>query len=542
MGKQKGKSNRGPDDNRNKPNKSKPCDKSNGTRPDEESNDNRMSRKQDPFWYAKDEKAIKNMANLPFLEVLGEVIGQSRDYVPGIVTFRYFPTIGSEGYIEGEGSGADNASLNGYATRAAQAYYNYVVEGFTGGVDFEAPDLMMTAIAGDSLMAAMMEGKRAYGLAKYYLQFNNTYAATALKALGFEPKALISNLADFRAEYNIRVNQINKLIAVPKQFYIGDRWEFQNAFIFTDTDDPDFSTGYAWVSQAALKYTPTLIDTGTCLTWLQKSTNSQGIDFMTQESYFAYIDELINALVDDDVRSMFGAIRRVYSDGDLKQLSELEEGYSTPVIRNDVVAMQVHNMSWVSGGVFGIYGKLVNGAFSQAPLTNVPLYQDANGALISVIACTKEAWQPLAGYTERLLDLYDHLATPDVVLDATTTMTFATGRIQSGSTATGNDYYRMACRTEVVFRVQAWAGAQVWDIPYSMKQSDVGASIYTVSAMSHLDSHPIMLVTDGGGNVLTYLGEIDKYTIVANSVLEKMHNRSLYQLLAMPANSKSVTK
>lgn len=531
--------------------------------------DSAMISAQEPFWYAKDEKAIANMATFPWNDIVGDKYPgvtrgtTSNDRTPAIVTYPVWHCIGSR-----------DVTRNNYLTRAADTYYQYVTQGFTGAVDFEAPDLLFTALAGESLLALLIEGKRAYGLMKYYLQYNKYYARTIVRALGFDFDDLNKKMAEFRTQYNIRVAQINKLIAIPKSFFIGDRWEYLSSWVFTDTDSPEYSTAYAYVIQACLKYEATAINTGTSLSWVNKSS-----DFFTVTSFFTFLDSLINALTDSDARDIYGAIRRVYNPSDLKVVSELEEDFTTTVVRNDVIAMAIHNT--VTLQRFDSSVTATNDATKFLPITQSP-----EGAIVSNVYGNYVGGSAAMGSKtlkfnfepkEFILDMYDHAVTPGNILDATVNMTvldFTDQRI-SGNTILN----RAICRSELIATPQIHfindLGVEVtFNAPLFLSTSDYSFTADSagetwsgdgvddeIAMFSHLDSHTLMRILETPAeiskeigetmdlvnyfnsiNVKAYLGEIDRYTGLSLTDLAKMHEVSQYQLLSMPDNSKSVTK
>ena len=541
-GKRYGNRNRKP--NRNK--KPKPNNKPNENQAD----GGGTGEYQDPFWYAKEKQAINNMANYPFLEVVGSKIGSTSDRVGGLMVINYNHAI-------------SNTTANlvidtgNYATRAAKAFYNYVVQGFTGGVDFEAPDLIMASLAANSLFALMIEGKRAYSACDYYLQFNKYYASAMVNGLGFDYDSLVANKADFRAEFNLRVAQINKVIAVPKQFFIGDRWEFLASHIFTDTTSPEYSTGFAYVCNNFLQYDSTAATTGTCLRWYPRST-------LTATSFFTLVDTLIDALDDDDIRSMFGAIRRVYTDGDLKQLTELDESLPLSVVHNDVVSAAVHNMSWamsnVSASVDRVIGYLpASLSTAEAELVDCPIYQDSTGNIICNTLQLGNGFIPYSGGSSSntgedvILDMYDHMVSPENVLDITANIQVSlpgdsATSITIGSTA--YSYYPVRGRSEIITTVNMVVySSDTATALYSVTKG--GGSPYPVTinnaSFFHLDSHPLIAISTSAiptytSDISFYLGEIDRYTVLSRMDVARLHDRTMYQLLLLPENTKSVTK
>lgn len=213
--------------------------------------------KQDWQWYADSDVVKRMLGNFPFTEIVGSALPNSagKDTVPGIILADYTPAISA------------SAGNNNYATRTAQTYYQYVTQGFTGGVTFEAADLLMTALAACNVFIALEDFRRAMGILSYYLQFNKYYAKAMVRALGYDYDDLVAHRADYVAQFNIRVEQVNKLFAVPKTFNLLNREMFIAKYLFTDTKTPEYSTVYGYKPANLLKYQATRVATGTSLSW-----------------------------------------------------------------------------------------------------------------------------------------------------------------------------------------------------------------------------------------------------------------------------------
>lgn len=500
--------------------------------------------KQDAFWYAKDQKAIDDMASFPFLETVNEpfdATATASDGVPGLMVFDYVPTVGSD-----TPAGPIYTGGVDYRTRAAQAYYQYVTQGFTGGVDFEAPDLLMTAIAAESLIALMLEGPRAYGLTKYYLQFNSAYARQVVNQLGFDYDDLVKDLANFRSEYNIRVDEFNKSVAVPKSFFIGDRWEFISSYLFTDVDEAEYATAYAYAMSKAIKYDATKMSTGTSLQWI---TVRDTAERLTVDEYFSLIDSLMSALKDDDVRAIFGAVRRVYNDSDLKKLTILDKTYLTPVVRNDIVAAAIHNAHWTNCTP---YAYAPSSLYSEGESAdgNCLMFQTGSGQLVSLVGVYQGLGQTFDGQdqSDYLIDMYDRLVSPANILDVTVNIQGLSGK-NFGTITIGTTNYTlkgMFCRTELLIGCRTQISSMYYNLKKAYASSEVLTAIGAIAAMSHLDSHPLLLMTGASSTAnlkpVYYLGEIDKYTFIAANKIQKLQHKTLYNLLSMPVNSKSITR
>ena len=546
-------------DNTSEPEKKYPnnCDKGSknnnkggkgGRKPNEnrKGNNGGTGKFQDPFWYAKDTSAIKDMANFPWLEIVGTRIPSTNyDAVPAMLSLTYRHAITTNSGTDG----TFNNSFGNYATRAARAYYNYVVQGYSASVPFEAPDLMMVSLAAASLRAFMLEGYRAYTVLSYYLLTNNYYAEKIVQGLGFNYKSFVANKAKFRTEYNLRVRAMNSTLVIPKRFFISDRWDFIASNLFTDTTSPEYSSMLAYVNRACLQFNATELKYGTGLKWI--TTTASNNNGLTVDGYFEIIDSLLDALNDDDVRSIFASMLRVYNTGDLKYLIEItEEAPQMPLYRNDIVAATFHNAVWCNtpAETTGTYCYVPsNLMLTSMPSTNFPIYQDEKGNILSCLVATNKSTALESGVSllnkglqaNVLIDMYDHLVSPENVLDITSSMQCYQ---RNGTT---NQYF-IYCRSELITGLWVVGDFETKGEAKTVIEnavSDVwnGKSYWPFVALTHVDSFPIFPFTSNSSSIDGYIGEIDKYTTIPNSTLAKLHDRSLYNMLMMPENSKSIT-
>ena len=504
---------------------------------------------QDPFWYGKDTTAIKDMASFPWLEIVGtRIAGTATDAVPGMMALTYRHAITTNAIQDGS---LDNKFGN-YATRAARAYYNYVVQGFSSSVPFEAPDLMMTALAAASLRSWMLEGQRAYTVLAYYVMQNKYYAKDIMSGLGFDYSDWIANKARFRTEYNLRVRAMNNTLVIPKGLFISDRWDFIASNLFTDTTSPDYSSLMGYINRAVLKFDATTARYGTCLKWRETTTPGK---LLTVDDFFNIVDDLLTALNDDDVRSIFASVLRVYSVSNLKMLTEItEESPAIPVFRNDVVAATFHNAIWANTPAESSSSK----AYCRTPaaymLSNVAsnevvIYQDSSGNILTRLLGSSSAAEPSLNIPSKaladavIIDMYDNLITPENVLDITVSMQVA-GTMESGVAGT----YPIYCRSEYITGLYVLGDFSSTDGSYNPIMNPVldnwnGTFSPELCALTHIDSFPIVpFRSTGAGTPITgYLGELDKYTTVSKETLALLHDRCQFNMLLMPENTKSIT-
>lgn len=504
---------------------------------------------QDPFWYGKDINAIKDMASFPWLEIVGTRIkGTATDAVPGMMALTYRHAINTNALQDGS---LDNRFGN-YATRAARAYYNYVVQGFSSSVPFEAPDLMMTALAAASLRSWMLEGFRAYTVLAYYVMQNKYYAKDIMRGLGFDYSDWIANKARFRTQYNLRVRAMNNTLVIPKGLFISDRWDFIASNLFTDTTSPDYSSLMGYVNRAVLKFDATTAKYGTCLKWKETTTPNK---LLTVDDFFNIVDDLLNALNDDDVRSIFASVLRVYSVSNLKMLAEItEESPSIPVFRNDVVAATFHNAIWANSPAESNSSKgycrtpaayMISGKASN----EVVIYQDDSGNILTRLLGSSSTTEPSLNVpskalaTDVIIDMYDNLVTPENVLDITTSMQVA-GAMETGVAGT----YPIYCRAEYITGLYVLGDFASTDGSYNPTMNPIldnwnGTFSPSLCALTHIDSFPIVPFrsTVAGTPITGYLGELDKYTTIPGETLALLHDRCLFNMLLMPENTKSIT-
>lgn len=527
-------------------------------------------------WYAPTEEVAKDMASLAFNKSIGQPIAVPQTIestVPGLIGFGYYPTVGATSDTFG------TKDIN-YQTRAANAYYQYVTQGFTSINTLEAPDLFMTGVAASSLIATMLNIKRAYGVMSYYLQLNPYFAKYIVETLGFNYESMKSNMANLRAEYNLRVDEINKTIAIPKNFALLNRWIYVNSYIFTDSEAVDQCTMYAYIPLAALKYDATSATTGTCLKYVRLGDANSTF---TVQQYFSLIDGLIAALTDEDVRDSFGAIRRVYNDSDFAKLTPLTDDYKTPIAHTDIAALQMHNMvtsastnvDWSVQNAGGYMPESVSATGS--PEYDVAMYQTANG----IIRC--EPFAEIRGsieYTDKvsvedpingmnggnvIIDCFESAGTPKDILDITANIQFFDGankRIVHEPDSVSVQYPVIA-RSENIWRIFATFNLAETgqNVKYSLFQYFTNvqglstpapqASVMpllarTLNVLTKMDSHPLIytnFLTDASSPFPnTVVGELDKFTTMSVENLALLHNRCMYQMTLLPANTRTTTR
>nr|AVD97007.1 capsid protein [Picobirnavirus sp.] len=497
-----------------------------------------------------------NMASFPFNETFGSTIGSSVSKGLGALRLNYTPHI----------------ETKDYADRAANAYFQKLTQGYTGAVDFQASDAIMANICAAYLAAFFEIGRRAYGCMHYFLPQNKAYAKTVVNMCGIRYDELIKDMANFRAEFNIRVAQFNASVALPKGFTLYSRWKYLNTNLFFEASDPNYATTTGFFPCYTMEYDATTAKTGTCIRSrrLTQRGDSVASECLTVTDYFAVIDRMLNALLDDDVRAIFGSTRRVYTQNDLVSIDVLDVDYLQNIVEHDIISAQIHNAKWLQDTP-DFYNYLpASVATDGYTHGDIAVYQDADGRITSqtfVDSQDEILLYNLGSKGDMVLDMYSHLVTPSNVLDITALMWGLvpnSKRSVSVTDATGSrniQVWDVFGRSEIILYVSAFysdynVGTFVEEYKASVLRQLVVADNGTLSKndfsimlrdwswLYTINYCPLVYVarevTDGMYD-FTLFGELDKYTVLDMTDLMKLQRRCFYTLLSMPDNNKSVT-
>lgn len=114
-----------------------------------------------------------------------------------------------------------------------RALYSFVRHVNSGRTNYEAPDLMMYVMAMDSVYLLIHEIKRLLRLAYLYVLENRDIPERIFSVMGIDHLDAVGNLANYRAQLNVRIAKANSL-AVPANFNIFKRRAVMGSVVLTD--------------------------------------------------------------------------------------------------------------------------------------------------------------------------------------------------------------------------------------------------------------------------------------------------------------------
>lgn len=237
-----------------------------------------------------------------------------------------------------------------------RALYSFVRHVNSGKTNYEAPDLMMYIMAMDNVYLLIHELKRLIRLAYLYVLENRDIPERVFSVLGVDHKDLIGNLANYRAQLNIRIAKANSL-AVPANFNLFKRRAVMGSVILTD--EPNRPTQLIVPAADGYFVFSGIAQTGSTLNYRVPGTtsnedpvashNSAGGDntfFKTKTSvndYFQLLDEMLSILLsDEDINIMSGDIIKAYGDN-LYKLPFIEENEIQDIIHDENLLLQFSN-------------------------------------------------------------------------------------------------------------------------------------------------------------------------------------------------------
>nr|UDL14568.1 MAG: putative capsid protein [Picobirnavirus sp.] len=315
----------------------------------------------DLSWYAKNPELLASAARIPFpykpgmLLNFGKLDSQSQDdftyRIPGVMALKYAYSIGH------------SADSNSAACIAAREMYGRIRANFSGSLDADAPDIMMYALALDSIHSYIAYLKRIYRTMNLYTAMNYNYPVTVLNAMGISI-AMIDDIQEEAPQLwgyiNLLTNMVNKW-SVPKDMALYDRHRWMNENIYLDAPKPD-AQSYMYVPTGFYKV-GTDSAGATKLTW----TPFAPIDWNSKELYDFGLS-LISALTEwDDSYTINGYILRAFPESEFYRGELIAQGEVQMPLYSEEVLSQIENFVGV--------GSVSNMDITQNPSTNVILHQ-----------------------------------------------------------------------------------------------------------------------------------------------------------------------
>lgn len=281
-------------------------------------------------FYAVDEVIAKQVANIPFNVLSGDVLGFTatahdqiaeegsfRDQsgmsyysVGGLMILHYVPSVGV------------SLGSNSGISIAANQLYAEMRKNNSGAKNYEAPDLLMFVLAVQDLIRNIAETMRVLRLTDKYT-FKNKFTPKVLveNGLGFDYDDLMANRAVYMAQLNTLIASTNTL-GIPKYFTSLMRRVYVASTIWKDSDANQGQL-YAMRSFGYYTWDTKTEETGTSLQFTPYTADLDAIStgYRTLEKLsdrLSTIEAQISAILSDtDALTMEGDIQKAWDPSNL---------------------------------------------------------------------------------------------------------------------------------------------------------------------------------------------------------------------------------
>lgn len=490
-----------------------------------------MHKFNDVSWYVKNPQILKDAGSLSFNNPLGATL-QMEDVVPINSTFSanpgttHMPGIFSISFIPTAGKSKDNSSA---LNMAARNIYSFVRHANSGHANYDSPDLMLYLLAMDNIYMLFNHGKRVYGIARYYSQYNRYLPEGLIEAMHFDKDDVINHLADLRYGLNVIAAKLNAL-CVPNTMNLFTRHSWMVSNVYRDADESK-AQNYLWVPTGYFVYDETGSPRGGYLA-------AKDFGTYTVETFISALNEALAAIIEsEDMNIMSGDILKAYGAGKLWTLGAIGEEYSIEPVYNEEVLNQMHNTTcfWADYDHTGI----PQNSIRQNPDTGALIYDPA---IFPYAGLPADKTQAHVGFPI-VINMPRGDVTPDQVIVGTrNTVQVA---ISSNPDATDMDFDSLPSELVTNFTIYTKgenSSLTVYNFN-SVFASTTGVSTFStmqlmnLAQISHFDWHPILYLLDAVSNTfLGYVGDMSNYTLVSANTLKKLHDTAILSELDVPVN------
>nr|AVX53683.1 putative capsid [Marmot picobirnavirus] len=501
---------------------------------------------------------LKSAASVPIFPILGTNIGGAKP-APGVMAFGWIPNFGNYQTAAPRATGVTGATLNltpppVALNQASDSTYSFLVHANSRNYNYNAPDLFLLILAGSQVFSIIEAMKRAYGLAKRYIETDLYTPDTWLKAMGFDPISLRHNLSQAWFDINNLIMQTRQ-IWVPSVFPIVTRWMDMNSNIYKDADG-DYAQTYVYVQAKYFKYNEVDVNTGGSLevARLTPSGAEAEEDFNPGPKQYVWSDwvkvaqDMISALINSEDRGIiYGDLLNAYTAERIIAISEIDANYVIDRKYSPEISMQVENTV----------------ICSEYAVPN-RLYQYENALYPGFAAANTQSFRNLPNRV--FLNFHTTSdPTPEMIALATR---FAASYYQACSVPTKNTsgaglielpaWVPLSSGTEVVVSMSIYTGpsgsATSGEVDYVVTNrssaTDLGDMLAWLRSMA-FDWHPFTIDASttsltaptqsqannnawSGHEVQEYYGDFDKYGRIDWEVLRKINDTCEFSLFGVP--------
>lgn len=518
---------------------------------------------------------VQAAASLPVFPILGENVG-SLQPVSGVMQIAWQPNFGNVGLGAASVYGDPSGQLESFTAskapkalnQAADSTYSFLVHANSRNYAYISADLFILIIAGSQVFAAIEAMKRAYGIAKRYMEVSSYTPNTLLCSMGFDPQDLRNHLGQAWFDINNLIVQTRQ-IWVPNVFPIVTRWMDMNSNLYKDAEGA-YAQTYVFVQNRFFQYDETKYKQGGSLVPVLDPTPDSTSMFnpaLNQYSWSTWVNVvqgMIDALIASEDRGIiYGDLLNAYTAERIIALPEVSVDYMVEPEYTPEVSMQIENLSvgadWsdpqglvqANGRLFPLFNSSIPGA-STTGTPRARLTTDNQQLNFHIVS---DPSPEMILTATRFMDLGVRAAkvfasTPSVDkvgTDLTTKLKNALIPITRGSEYIDS----VAIYTKPVEKLAAGG----WSLPTPVKLR-YGATAQMTSAvlfnMMSFDWHPFLIQQELSGNIDQVTDEIavngtifsnpanatfgdhDKYTDIVWQELSKMNAAAELSLWGVP--------
>lgn len=532
--------------------------------------------------FLKNPTLLKSAASYPAFPILGDKVGTSAA-APGIMTFYWSPNFGSYdiGNLQpfGDPTTSDASILLTTPpvalNQSADSTYSYLVHANSRNYAYNSPDLMLLIIAGSQVFSMIEAMKRAYGIAKNYVETNRYTPDSLLVAQGFNPTDLRHNLGQAWFDINNLIVQTRQ-IWVPNVFPIVTRWMDLNSNMYKDATGP-YAQTYQYVQNTYFLYSETAYNTGGALIdsgFHPGLTNSTAVvsgslaDTSTPTTYLwsqwvGKCQEMIDALVNSEDRGIiYGDLLNAYTAERIIALPEISADYSVDAEYSPEISMQIENTVSLSyrlapiglvqfnNKLFPMYRKPMSSGSTEGavktlniPTPNVPIlnfHVESDPTPEMILLATRfqsfgisAVAQPLPGTTSNIATKAEYVYAPatsgsEIVTNITMCVLPVTA--SDADSNYSNNYWRMNGLWGLDLYTDAESMAFDWH-PF-IYNLDTGTVPTNYPEQPDEDTATIKMPY--GFEVTKYYGDYDRYTISTHLLVDKINDVAFLSLFGVP--------
>jgi len=431
--------------------------------------------------------------------------------VPGIMLFKYIPTIGY--------SPDSNSPIN----VAAKALYSVVRGDNSGAKNYEPADMMKYLMALDSAYSMYAFMARIYGLSRVYSAVNRYWPKYVIESMHVDFSDVMANNADLRYAINIMAAKLNTLCA-PSIMKIFDRHFWMNMGVWKDAEF-DKSQLYLFTPKYLYKYDEDTVPASLIPVDLYPVSAN-----FTVKNLLDIAETMTNALfASEDIGIISGDLFKRYGPDGSHKLNSVDEAFEVYPVFDPVVLSQIQNIR-CCGDVDP----------NTVKITEITADPD-KGALHQVIGMSNRANLNPGIEIAHLLNIDKEVGniTSGDVMEASRLIALGYNVATTEAEVTKSQFVIDVCGSEVITTLSVYnlAGSSL------VKQLEMTnfAATYanTLCVLSSFAYHPIAYIATASANgysIDTALPDYDlgNYTVIGKHGLRKLHETALLGLFAVP--------